>query len=610
MNLIKISGMKYMEKDKITRYKVELPDHDYYEDEVECRCGCPVHTDARGYLMATARGDYKEGYAISRATNPFASICGKVCGAPCEKACRRSDVDKTLAIRNIKGFLTARHGPESGDLRKPLEYATVQGHPDAHYNGKTVGLIGGGVASYTCAHDLARLGYRCTIYERWEKSGGQLIQGVPINRLSRQVVQAEIDSILSMNLVSVKHNVNVGVDVTVDELHKRHDAVFIGVGLAEGKIISMDNADIPEVHAGLKFLFDFNMRDKWDLAGKRCIVIGGGDVAFDVARSALRCRASRVQMCCLEREAQGEMPGSPDEREGGRREGVIINDGWGPDEITVDDGKFSGLRIKKVKSVFNTEGRFSPEFEDEKRFIEGDILFMAVGQKADYQLLDSSDIAISKRGTIEYDNDTMMTSVAGIFVGGDVALGPKLFIDAIASGSKAALGIDSLLTGKPLMKPYRRLFWKDHDVYDRDALYVNTDWKDRIDEEFDIKAEPSRNSTLEYTEEAAQTQGSRCLECHIHPTFEGNICILCGGCVDVCPSYCLSMKSFDQIEVGADVNQLVEKEFGRQTVARDEGSVMLFDPLKCIRCGMCAVKCPTGACKMSENSFEDTFIKA
>ena len=204
--------------------KVELPSADYYEAEVACRNSCPVSTDARGYLMATVAGKYEEAYAISRATNPFASICGKVCGAPCEKGCRRSDVDEAVVIRNIKGYLTDKHGPEAGDLETPLTYSIAPGSVKPEMNGKSVGIIGGGCAGYTCAHDLARLGYGVTIYERWERSGGQLVQGVPINRLSRKVVADELASIERFDNIEVKNGVDVGKDVSFPELEKQHEA--------------------------------------------------------------------------------------------------------------------------------------------------------------------------------------------------------------------------------------------------------------------------------------------------------------------------------------------------------------------------------------------------
>jgi NADPH-dependent glutamate synthase beta subunit-like oxidoreductase len=478
---------------------------------------------------------------------------------------------------------------------------------EPEFNGKSVGVIGGGCAGYTCAHDLARLGYSVTIYERWEVSGGQLVQGVPINRLDRDVVASEIASIEMLPNIGVKHGVDVGKDITFRELEEKHDAVFIAVGLSVGRSIPIPNADHEAVHIGLEFLFDFNMREKWDLTTTRSIVIGGGDVAFDVARSALRCGSPEVQLACLEREHLDEMTGSVDEREGGRREGVVINDGWGPVEIVVENGKIKGLLVQKTKSIFNEEGRFAPVLEGEPRLIEGDAVFMAVGQGSDLDFLEGSGVETTPQGWVVVDDDTLATSKPGVFAGGDIGHGPKLFIDAVAAGSKAAQGIHSYLSGEEPKELKRKLTFTDLPEYGRLSNYVDEEREER--EELPVKPaeEPEFNTTVEYADEEAKKQSARCLECHVHPTFEGDICILCGGCVDVCPSYCLSMKTVDRVDGGDDLVVLAEQEFGTMEVAEAEGSVMLFDPLKCIRCGMCAQKCPTGACKMSENSFEDCY---
>ena len=590
------------------KIKVELPTDEYYEAEVACRNSCPVKTDARGYLMATVAGKYEEAYAISRATNPFASICGKVCGAPCEKGCRRSDVDEAVVIRNIKGFLTDKHGPENGDLQTPLSYSIAPGSLSPELNGKSVGIIGGGCAGYTAAHDLARLGYAVTIYERWEKSGGQLVQGVPINRLSRKVVANELASIEQFDHIEVKNGVDVGQDITFKELEKKHEAVYIAVGLAKGKSIPIPNSDHENVFLGLAFLFDFNLREKWDLSTSRSIVIGGGDVAFDVARCALRCGSPDVQLACLEREHLSEMTGSVDERDGGRREGVIINDGWGPREIVVENGKIKGLIVSKVIRVFDEDGKFSPQLEDETRLIEGEAVYMAVGQGSDLAFLENSGVELTPQGWVKVVNEeTLQTSKPNVFVGGDIAHGPKLFIDAVASGSKAAQGIHSFITGDAPKSLKRKLTFTDLPDYGRKSIYVDDEREER--EELPVKPaeQPEFNTTVEYPDFDAKEQAGRCLECHVHPTFEGDICSLCGGCVDVCPSFCLSMKTVDRVDGGNDLVMLAEKEFGSMEVAEAEGSVMLFDPLKCIRCGMCAHKCPTGACKMTVNEFEDCF---
>ena len=531
-----------------------------------------------------------------------------MCGAPCETACRRKEVDETLSIRNIKGFLTSKHGPECGDLFTPLTYSIARGSHNPKLTGKTVGIIGGGVAGFTCAHDLARLGHRVTIFEREYISGGMLVQGVPLNRLSREVIKSEIDSILQYKHIEVIHNCEVGKDISFNEIRNKFDAVFIAVGLSVGRILPMENANHPNVYSGLQFLLDFNFYRGWDLSNKKSVVIGGGDVAFDVARSALRCKSSNVELCCVEREHLGEMRGSKDERDGGRREGVIINDGWGPSKIEIVDGKMKGLWVQKVKRVMDEQGRFNPEYYDEKRLLEGDCVFMAVGQTSNLNFLDQSGLEID-RGIIKTDKITRATNLSGVYAGGDVALGPKLFIDGIQTGSEAALAIDAYLTKTNLMQPYRKLQYKEIEDYDRSNQYLLRPKIDRVELPVNVVTEPLKNTTVEYPEEVAKNEGARCLECHIHPTFEGEICILCGGCVDVCPSYCLSMVSIDKITGGKDIELLLDLEFGNKIRKSEDGSVMLFDPLKCIRCGMCAIKCPTGSCKMSENDIEDVYIE-
>ena len=259
--------------------------------------------------------------------------------------------------------------------------------------------------------------------------------------------------------------------------------------------------------------------------------------------------------------------------------------------------------------VFDEEGNFSPQMEDETRLIEGDTVFFAVGQISDVGFLEGSGVEVNERGLVSITNEeTWQTNKPNVFASGDIALGPKLFINAVATGSQAAMGIHAYLSGaeEPL-KLKRKLNFTDLSEYDRRSLYVDDEREER--EELPVKPaeQPEFNTTVEYPDLEAKKQSARCLECHIHPTFEGDICILCGGCVDVCPSYCLSMVSVDRVDGGEDMKVLAVQEFGSMEVAEDEGSVMLFDPLKCIRCGMCAQKCPTGACKMSVNEFEDCF---
>ena len=268
----------------------------------------------------------------------------------------------------------------------------------------------------------------------------------------------------------------------------------------------------------------------------------------------------------------------------------------GPDEIIIEDDKVVGLRVKKVKSVFDDSGKFSPEFENESRVIEGDAVFMAVGQKSNLSFLDGSGVEVTPQGLVVVnDDETLQTTKPNVFCGGDIALGPKLFINAVESGSRAARGIHAYLSETKPLKLVRNIEFTDLNEYGRTSNYVDEEREERKELHVEPAKDPEFNSTLEYAEAEAKEQAGRCLECHIHPTFEGDICILCGGCVDVCPSYCLSMKTLDKVDGGEDLKVLSEMEFGEQAVAQEDASVMLFDPLKCIRCGMCAQKMSNGS---------------
>ena len=552
-------------------------------------------------------------------------ICGVICGAPCETACRRGDLDDPLAIRNIKGFLTQRHGPETGDLETPLSFSTARGTTTPEANGKTVAVVGGGCAGMTCAHDLARLGYRVTVFERHPKLGGQLIQGVPINRLNRDVIQAECDSIVALGLIDVKTGVDIGKDVTLEQLRAEFDAVFIGVGLMAGKRLPFEHTDHKDICTAMEFLLDFNLYEPWDLSGKRVLVYGGGDTAMDAARSAVRCGATRVELACMEsmwsRTLRGrrgeEQVCTEDELVGALEEGVILNGSSLPEQIVVEDGKLRGLKMKKVGDaphlVFTKDGgRLNPQIiEDDFRFVEADLMIWAVRQETDFAgSLEAAGIEMTERGAIKADPKTLMTSVDGIFAGGDIQNGGMLFIHAVAEGSQAALGIDAYLSKKPLQKRYREITWKDEETYDRRSCYLEQAWTNRDEDAYDPKDPRALQVIQEYTPCEAKDQASRCLECHIHPTFDSDLCILCGGCVDVCPSYCLRMVDAGKVDGDESVIAALKEQYGELNDFSGAGSLMLFDPLKCVRCGMCARKCPTGACKMSVNTFKDTYVEA
>ncbi|MFH1922971.1 MAG: FAD-dependent oxidoreductase [Planctomycetota bacterium] len=587
-------------------YDVRLSHPQYYLDEVECMRGCPVATDARGYIIAIGRGDYAEGYRIAREPNPFASMCGKVCGAPCEITCRRGKVDETLTIRSLKGFLTSRYGAETLPPHETLAMSNARGSLDAPPTGKRVALIGSGVASLTCAHDLARMGHECHVFEKDPKPGGMLTYGVPLYRLDRELVAREIEAIAGMRHVTLHLGREIGGETSFADLRSEYDAVFIGVGLPHGKRLPLPGADHPDVPDAIEILHDYCDGRGRDFSGRHTLVIGGGNVAMDITRSLLRLGAASVKAVCLERDWE-EMPADHEELVDGDAEGVEILPGWGPLEVVVEEGRIRGLRCRKVLSVFNEQGRFAPTFdESDRRVIEADTVIFSVGQASDPGFLEAIEGVEHERGILKTDPQTKQTTLEGVFAGGDVASGPGLFINCIQDGSLAALAIDAYIEGTTLQKKVGLPEHRPLPNYQRPTEYLNLRRRAARLKAPDERRRSNEMIEQEHSEEEAAFQARRCLECHINPVFDGNLCIQCNGCVDVCPMDCLRMVDATYA-AGEEVRRVLAKEFDDGPLVFGEGTLMLLDRTACIRCGLCALRCPTDAVVMYEATFEITY---
>ena len=360
-------------------YEVRLPDAtDYWTEMVKCRHACPVHTDACGYVTAIAEGQFEKAYRIARAHNPFASICGRVCGAPCESNCRRGDVDAPVAIRPLKRFVASQFGPETGNYAIYREANNDAMLPPNRGDYERVAIIGAGVSGLTAAHDLVRMGYKVTVFEAEKEPGGMLTSGVPIFRLPRELVRHEIAAILSLG-VELKCNQRLGRDFTIASLRNAgFKAIFLGIGLPRGRKLPLPGSDNEDVIDGMDFLRAFNAGAPLPL-GKRVLVIGGGNVAYDVARSAVRphddhqaydvarsaLRLSgdkEVHIVCLE--GREEMPADEIEVEEGAEEGIHLHNQRGPREIVLTDGKLTALRTVRCTAVFDASGRFNPTFHE------------------------------------------------------------------------------------------------------------------------------------------------------------------------------------------------------------------------------------------------------
>jgi len=613
-------------------------DLDWLESNFPCMQACPVHTQAGRYVSLIAEGRFEEAYRYARQPNPLASICGRVCGHPCETACRRGQFDAPISIRALKRFVTERYGPES---RNPLDLFPEKPkvtHPER------VAVIGSGPAGLAAAHDLALLGYAVTIFEAAQVPGGMLHLGIPEYRLPRDVVQAQVREILALG-PELRLNSRLG-DFSLSDLRREgFQAILLAIGLHRSRDLILPGRDLDGVITGTDFLLNVNLGYQFSI-GKRVAVIGGGNVAMDVARTALRQQqrqtldalsssvlpdqlteperdvvmkelmdvtrtamrlgAREVHMVCLE--SREEMPAFEEEIEEAELEGLKIYASRGPKRFVGEDNKLAGLETVHCTSVFDAQHRFSPVFAPgTESVLACDTAILAIGQTSDLSFLAPQDgIETTRQGTVKIDPQTLMTTAPGVFAAGDIAFGPRLIISAVADGKKAAEEIDRYLRG-PAWKPKPRYVQitvlddhqmaQEYDEYSR--LSVPTIALDRRTGIAEVE--------VGYTEEQARMEATRCLKCWINTIFEGNEaegteCILCGGCVDVCPENCLELVPLSQLKIPETETRKIQESLASDPITLQhltpdelpdgEGSVMVKDETICIRCGLCAQRCP------------------
>ena len=597
-------------------YDVVIPDLDYYLKQIDCRDGCPVNTDPRGYMIALHAGNYLEGYKIARGPNPFASICGMICGAPCEMTCRRDRVDKTLTIRAQKRYLDEWFGLDREAHIKSLEMSYARGSTHPTPNGLKVACIGAGVASFTCAHDLLRLGYAVDVYEMMPAPGGMLTYGVPPYRLKNDIVFNECGAITHLG-AKIYYNMKVGRDITLTDLQNKYDAIFMGVGLWKSRELPIPGADGPDIIRGIEYLRVRCIDEQWKI-GENMLVVGGGNVAFDVARSSVRNGAKKVTMVCLE--SRDEQTADEFEIEDGMEEGITIMNRLMP--LAVErgaEGQVTGLRVQRIYSLIDFTGRFAPQpIPDSEFVIPCDTLALAIGQAMDNSLFngwDKKDQLVLDRGLIKAERGTGRTSVKGIYAGGDAAFGAALFITGIRHGQESARAIDADLKGT---RPYQEFVGEFTEISPmRDKGYLREKWALPSMQPPSIRKHNLNMVENNYTPQAAHEQSSRCLQCHVSPVFDGTLCIKCNGCVDVCPCNCLKQVPINKLNLDIGEGNLrtaVDNFYGVDSAAMAEeelslmGSAMLKDEDLCIRCGLCAEKCPTQAVTMDVMNYTFRWI--
>lgn len=597
-------------------YDVVVPDLDYYIRQIDCRDGCPVNTDPRGYMLQLHAGNYLEGYKIARGPNPFASICGIICGAPCEMACRRDRVDKTLTIRAQKRYLDEWFGLDREAHIKSLEMSYSRGSTNPKSNGLKVACIGAGVASLTAAHDLLRLGYAVDVYEMMRMPGGMLTYGVPTYRLKNEIAINECAAIEHLG-AKIHYDMKLGRDITLTELQEKYDAVFIGIGLWKSRELPIEGADSPDIIRGIEYLRVRCAEQKWKV-GDHVVVIGGGNVAFDVARTSVRNNTKSVTMVCLE--SRDEQTADEFEIEDGLEEGITIITRVAPKAVVRDEnGNVKGLKVQKIHRLFEHDGRFSPQVvPDSEYVIPCDTIALAIGQSMDMSFMngwDKKDQLEIDRGIIKTERGTCRTSVKGIYAGGDAAFGAALFITAIKHGQEAARAIDEDLLGT---KPYMEFVGEFTELSPaRDKEYLRTKWALPTLQPADVRSKNLNMVENNYTEEEAHQQANRCLQCHVSPVFDGSLCIKCNGCVDVCPCNCLTQVPISKLnlDVGeGNLRKAVDNYYGVDSASMEDedlnimGSAMLKDEDLCIRCGLCAEKCPTQAVTMDAMNYSFRWI--
>ena len=625
---------------------VEAPREDYQRGLIACQTACPVHTDARGYVRAIAEGRFEEAYLIARGPNPFASICGRICGAPCEAACRRGLVprvddeghfvgnDRPVAIRALKRFVCELAGPET---RPPAEVLrAVQGYvprvaADAEElaallrgavegrvvkaGGERVAIVGSGPAGLSAAHDLALLGFRPVVFETEPLPGGMLAVGVPAYRLPKELISREIAVIQALG-VEIRCKTTVGQHVSLRELRRDYAAVIIAVGAKSSRRLGLPGERGPRVYGGVDLLRAVALGERLDI-GREVVVIGGGNVAYDVARTVLRQMAydtarmaarlpgtTRVRLVSLE--SLEEMPADTVEIIEGDEEGIERLNGWGPVQILRDgNGQVTGVLFRRCLRAYDEQRRFAPVFDDAARQLAPcDTVLLAIGQAPTLSFLEDGgeDIELMRPGWPKMDPETLQTTAPGVFVAGDLAHGTKLLIDAVASGKAAARSVYRYLTGRTLepetltahlvLRRYSRE--RGYEALRRAPVPVRP--PDERLQRPDLLVE------LGYDREQAMREASRCLDCGVSPVFDGSRCVLCGGCVDVCPTRCLKLVPLRQLLGGAELETAIERALGRDA-DRDENSAILKDEDRCIRCALCAQRCPADAITMERITF-------
>ncbi len=605
------------------KYQVKVPGLEDYQASTECQNACPLGTDTKGYVKAIAEGDDEKAYLIARQSNPLVSVCSRVCTAPCEQACRKAEEGTPVGLRALKRFACDQQGASSSRtiVKRLVEIShggqwlsdqtgnhiltmsrlsqKIKETRDSQVPLARVAIVGSGPAGLSAAHDLAILGYRVTVFEAAPLAGGQLRTGIPEFRLPKKIVLQEIEAIQELG-VDIKLNSPIGVERTLADLREQgYEAVFISIGLQNPMVLDLEGSELQGVCHGIDYVRDY---EKVPLA-KTCLVIGGGGVAIDCAQHAVRQGAEQVIIACLE--SWDDMPVSLAEKEDALEEGVRFCPSLGPQRIVGHNGCVTGIEFLPVASIFDDSGKFNPVYVSEAiTTLHADTVILAVGQSSSLPFLAGMDgLEMTPTGLICAADD-LSTSLPGVFAGGDIRWRfARNATDAIADGQKAARSIHSHLRGKPLQvkkRGYMRALAPDFENTLCESIAPENPPKRAVRE----RVKNQDEITLVFEEEQARRQAARCRQCNTQTVFDRSRCLLCGTCVATCVDNSLKIVRMSKIYGDQEVQSLTRM-MAQESPQASGMAAIIKDENRCVRCGMCARRCPGDAITMAEFRCEE-----
>ncbi len=575
-------------------FLVQPVDASWLQCNIECQEACPVGTNCRGYLNLAAEGRFEEGYILSREPNPVAAMCSYVCSAPCERACRRGDIDRPLAIRAMKRFLVEWH--EASGIPDVM--------PHIEARAEKVAVVGAGPAGIAVARELAMKGYGVDVYDSLPFAGGTMLIGVPAFRLPREAIEMDVKLVERLG-VTFHYNTNIGVDIAFDDLQSRFDAVAITAGAMNAVALDVPGGDLEGVQYGVDFMKKANLGEEL-YVGKDVVVIGGGYTAMDCSRTSLRHGAENVAI--VYRRTRSELVVDEEELGETEREGVRMEFLASPVEVLGENGHVVGVKfIRNRLGEPDASGRRSPvPIEGSEFVIKADVVIPAVSQAADLTFLPvEADFEVN-RGRVKVDPATYATNVRGVFACGDFVTGPTTLIEAAGHGKKCAYAIDRYLAGRT-------------DVTVAANVKMSSQWTFEMPEFYDVlprqhipmtalaermpSTDPDVNFTTQvergYDATSAVAESTRCLMCNYNIWFDPFRCTLCGACADVCPEGIIHMVDINTLKSEGLLTELDEAYGWR------DGAAMVLDEERCIRCALCVKRCPFDAITMERFELQE-----